>query len=406
MKISKKDFIWNFVGITINSFNSLFFLIVANLFNTKTDAGIFSFAFSFICMMYIIGIYFGRTFQIANSNIYSYNTFLKSRLISCVLMFFLTILFLIINNYSFFKFIIIVEICIYRVFEAYSDCYYGILQNENLLYKVGISQTLKSILSLGLFVLIDIFTNNLIYSLFGVIFSFLVVMIFYDYKNVKKHLKKEKVNIFDVIQLLKNGFPVFLFSILSIYTINVTKYFIDFYYDPLIVNIFGILIMPATFISLFSQYIFTPYINSIKLIVKNNESKQLFNILKKIICFIFFLGILCIIGSIFIGSELLGFIYNIDLLKYRLDLIIILLGAVLYSLVSVLSSILIIYDKNFIQTIFYIIASIFGTLASIIWISKFQIRGGAIIYALIMLTLFLMYLIETIKTIKGGYNEK
>ena len=44
----KLNAIWNTLGITVNSFNSLFFLIIINRVNGVEIAGIFSFAFSII----------------------------------------------------------------------------------------------------------------------------------------------------------------------------------------------------------------------------------------------------------------------------------------------------------------------------------------------------------------------
>ena len=45
----KLNAIWNTLGITVNSFNSLFFLIIINRVNGVEIAGIFSFAFSIAC---------------------------------------------------------------------------------------------------------------------------------------------------------------------------------------------------------------------------------------------------------------------------------------------------------------------------------------------------------------------
>ena len=53
----KKNFIWNLIGSTINSFTSLIFLIIVTRINGIEAAGIFTFAFSTACLFYIIGIY-------------------------------------------------------------------------------------------------------------------------------------------------------------------------------------------------------------------------------------------------------------------------------------------------------------------------------------------------------------
>ena len=65
-KILIKNFIWNTIGIMLNSFNSLFFLIVVSRINGLNDAGIFSLAFSTALLLYTIGLYSGRMFQVTD----------------------------------------------------------------------------------------------------------------------------------------------------------------------------------------------------------------------------------------------------------------------------------------------------------------------------------------------------
>ena len=66
LKLLKKNVIWNTIGVTLNSFNSLFFLIIINRINGIDDGGIFSFAFSLACLLFVIGIYAGRTYQVSD----------------------------------------------------------------------------------------------------------------------------------------------------------------------------------------------------------------------------------------------------------------------------------------------------------------------------------------------------
>ena len=91
--INKKNIFWNFLGLTINSFNSLFFLIIVNRINGAYDGGIFTYSFSLICLAYFIGTYYNRTFQVSNKN-YKNSEFLINRVISCILMFAFTLLFI------------------------------------------------------------------------------------------------------------------------------------------------------------------------------------------------------------------------------------------------------------------------------------------------------------------------
>ena len=96
----KLNAIWNTLGITVNSFNSLFFLIIINRVNGVEIAGIFSFAFSIACLLFIVGIYAGRTYQVSdiNENLNNYE-YLVHKYITCTMMFLIAIVFIIVQKY-------------------------------------------------------------------------------------------------------------------------------------------------------------------------------------------------------------------------------------------------------------------------------------------------------------------
>ena len=55
--IEKKNFIWNALGLTFNSLNSMFFFVTAELINGVNDAGVFTYAFSLCCLFFVFSIY-------------------------------------------------------------------------------------------------------------------------------------------------------------------------------------------------------------------------------------------------------------------------------------------------------------------------------------------------------------
>ena len=64
----RKNFIWNILGTSFNAFNSLFFMIAVTRINGLEDAGVFTLAFSTACILYMIGIYAGRIYQVTDSD--------------------------------------------------------------------------------------------------------------------------------------------------------------------------------------------------------------------------------------------------------------------------------------------------------------------------------------------------
>ena len=99
-KIEKKNFIWNFLGLTINAFNSLFFLIIINRINGPKDGGIFTYSFSLACLLFFIGLYYNRAYQLSNKE-YSNSDFVVSRIISCVAMLVVSFFLILIFKYDF-----------------------------------------------------------------------------------------------------------------------------------------------------------------------------------------------------------------------------------------------------------------------------------------------------------------
>ena len=243
-----KNFIWNCIGLSFNCFNSLFFLIVVKLINGLDIAGIFTYAFSLCCLFYVVSTYYNRAYQVSDfNNKFSFNDYYTCRIIMSIISLILIILLSIISKFSLYKIIVILLIMIFRIIESISDCFYGYIQKKGELYKVGISQTLKAIIGLIIFIILDLITNNIIFSIVSLIIINIILLVFYDYKNYK-NLKGENLKFYtnNFSRIFKICFDVFTFSFLSIYLANCQKYIFTYFVSNEIQTIFGIIIMPAT----------------------------------------------------------------------------------------------------------------------------------------------------------------
>lgn len=127
----RKNFIWNIIGTTFNAFNSLFFMIIITRVNGLENAGIFTLAFSTACILYIIGIYAGRIYQVTEaSKEITDKDYIANRIISCIIMIVIVIFFVIINQYDVYKSSIFIILTMYKALEAFSDVLYGIMQKK------------------------------------------------------------------------------------------------------------------------------------------------------------------------------------------------------------------------------------------------------------------------------------
>lgn len=400
----RKNTIWNTIGITLNSFNSLFFLIIINRLNGVNIAGIFSFAFSIACLLYIVGIYSGRTFQVSDiKGDLNDKEYLVHKFITCGIMIVLTFGFVLTKDYSMNKNLTIIILSLYKCLEAFSDTLYGYLQKNDELHIVGKSLFYKSLIGIIVFFAIDIVTKNIILSCLGLVINSLLFVLFYDIKKSKSLISKAKVKFSNVYKLFRIGFSVFAFSFLAVFIVNIPKYVIDILLSDSFQTIFGIIIMPGTVMSLCGQYIMAPLLTNIVGFYNRQEYIEFKNIVIKIVKILILLGIIVEICAAILGIPILSLVYAINLTSYKIDLLLIIFGAILYAVAGIFSTALITMRKNNMQLVIYAVDSIFGAVLCYILISNFGIHGATYGYLFTMVLhciLYVVYFIYEYKKLK------
>lgn len=405
MENKKRDFIWNLIGTSINSFNSLFFMIVINHINLKSEAGVFTYAYSLICLFFILATFYNRVYQISKSDKFSSKDFILYRVLSSILTVIIVFLFSIINGYNLFKLSVIMLICLFRMIEAISDAVYGVLQYKGYLYKSGISLSLKGIIGLIGFTLVDYFTKSITLALVSLIILNLAFFYFYDYKNVKEYLNG-KVSFNNILLILKETLPIFIYSFLAMYVANICKYMLDYFDTEEAQNIFGIIFMPSTVIGLCSAYIVVPIITSLNDLLKSKKYKEFNKLVSKMMIILVGAGMVAIIGAYILGIPVLNVLYGMDLSNYKNLLLLVLVGATFYTLANVYSQVLVLLHVHKMQTLIYVIMSIVSTLICYFLISIYKLSGSVYSYVIFMFILLILYLILYFYTLIKRRNEE
>lgn len=396
----KKNFLWNSIGSSINAFNSLFFLIIITRINGIDTAGVFTFAFSMATLFNIIGVYSGRVYQVTDVDNNTYKDYFINKIITCILMIIVYTVFILVNGYNFQKTIILFTLCSLKMIEAMSEYFYAYFQQKNELYKVGISLTIKNVLMLVVFFIINYLTKNIILSTISLIISYCLIMIIYDFRYFDFSLLKEKLNKNSLKSIFVKGFFTFCLTFLSFLLINLPRYIVDMKMTDTYNAIFGILIMPATATLLLAQFFIQPSIVYLKEKLAKNDSKGFKKIIIDIFKVMIVLAVFILLGTHFLGIKILNLIYGIDLIEYKFSLLIIMCGSVFYALVVIISNILITMRITFWQVILYIVALIISYLSSIYFIDNNGIFGSALAYLITMTSIFIMFIILLITSIK------
>lgn len=397
-KIFLKNFIWNIMGTGLNSFNSLFFLIIVTRINGINDAGIFSIAYSTALILYTIGLYSGRLCQVTDiENKVKDKDYIVNRVITCVLMIIMAIGFVFIKQYTEYKMWIFILLCTYKATEAFGEILYGIMQKNELLYKSGQSLTIKSLGGLIIFLAVDLVTRNLVWACASIILLNLLTLAIFDFMLVCKKLIDfdTKVNMQNVWQIFKSEFFVFANSFAGIYVLNAPKYAIDSYLTEDVQAIFGYIMMPATVITLFTQFIFMPYLNKLKELYEQKDMKAFKGIAFKIKMAVLAFGIFASVAAFVVGPEVLSLIYGENLLDYRINLTVILASYIMYGISYVNLVLLTTTRDTFVQFVVYVITMVVAFAGSNILVRNLQINGATISCLVTLGVQFILYTIVT-----------
>ena len=404
----KKSFIWNTLGSGLNSFNSLFFLVIVTRINGINDAGIFTLSFTTAGILLVIANYSGRTYQVTETDKeVTDNEYIINRVITSVIMLLISIVFGVVNDYNNYKLTIFLLLCLFKATEAICDVFHGILQKNNRLDIVGESLFIRSLLNIIIFLVVDYFTENLILSCVSLTIVNIIILLFMDIrKSLRYKERKKQLNVKAVFKIFTFGFYTFGVTLVSNYLVNIPRYAIDANMNESFQTIYGIIVMPATVIVLMNQFVMQPLITILKEHYTEGNMQKLFKTVRKTILVTVIIGLFTIIIAYFLGIPVLNFIYDIKLDEYRIDLILILLGATIYAITCILSNIMLIARKTKVQFIIFMVVTLISYVTSYKLVDIFGFQGAAYSYVLNMLLLLIVYIVVFIKIFKKKESSK
>lgn len=401
----KKNFIWNMIGATLNSFNSMFFMIAITRINGTEESGVFTLLFSVANLLFNIGIYAGRTFHVTDkTNKFSDTEYVIHRIITVIIMFVCAVVYCFIKHLDAYKMTLLLLLCGMKCLEALSEIFYGVLQKHEELYKSGISLTVKAISSLIAVILIDLWIHNILIAFVIVDMICLCITMFYDLANIKKYLPKT-YSFKKVFALFPAGFYAFAFYFLNVYLANAPKYALDGRVSSSEQAMFSIVLMPATLINLCAIYLLQPYMNRLGVLYAEKRIMEFRKLMRKIIILILGIGCIAFVCATFLGVPVLNLVYGVDISNYLSSLQIIIVGATLIAIVTVLSTALITFRNTKIQFYIYIIVSSVIFLCSGLLVNEFGTIGATYAYFISTILQLMFYLIAYYKDVHSWMKQ-
>lgn len=388
--IKKREFIWNTIGSMVFSvFNAVTLMFCIRL-NGVEIAGIFSICYATCCILNAIGDMGIRIFQVTDTKReYKYEDYFYSRIYAIALMLIIGAVFVAVTGYSNEKLFIFVILISIRVLDNFSETFQAEFQLNDRLDLAGKSLLFRNSVEMLSFIIFNKITNN-IYISFGAMLLFgVVVLIFYEFKNIRKYVNtKLSYNYEKVKKILKESIPLGISTLFNMYVINAVKYAIEKYGNNEMQTYFNILYMPTFVINLVSLLLIKPFLKVFGEYWNNKEYGKFVKVIVKLDAALILCTVVVEIVCMFIGIPILNILYKVDLTEYKMDLLLMVVSGLFYAMATVMFYALGTMRRQKNTTITYIITSVVSMLLSYTLVNKFGMMGATLSNVFIMLFLF------------------
>ncbi len=404
--IIRSSYIWNTTAGILNASQSVILLVVITRTNGIYDAGVFSIAYAIANLTLTVGKYGMRSFQVSDINEeYKFDSYLGSRVVTSAAMILTSFVYalygLMILNYTFDKFIIVLLICFLKLVDVVEDVFHGNFQQKGRLDVASKAISIRFVVCILGYVIALFITNNLIIStIICIVLAIIAFCIFTlsaapNFNKIKCSFKKQQIK-----GLLSACFALCAGGFLSMYIGNAPKYAIDANLSQTIQAYYNFIFMPVFVISLLANFVFNPILARLAEI----WDKKIIPVLKKMIIrqivVIIGITIIVVIGAYIIGIPILSWLYDVDLSAYRLELCILLLGGGMLGLVSFFT-VVITVARHQKQLLFgYLGTAILAKLLSTFFVTKYGIMGAALLYSSLIAILACVFFIMVFVIIK------
>ncbi|MFV0255173.1 MAG: lipopolysaccharide biosynthesis protein [Erysipelotrichaceae bacterium] len=380
----KKSIFWYTAGNICNTASSVLLLMYVTRILGQNEAGVFSIAWAIAQLMFTVGSFSNRAFQVSDSeDKYKFKDYLTLKFLTSFMAISGGVVYSIaLGNYGN-ELLVTFLLCSMFVGDIFADCFSGFFQKQEKLHIAGKSSVIRICLYNLTFLLMLLCFNSLEIS----IISALIVSVFwvfvFDYQIAKRITEvKISFNIVISFSLLKDCFPLFLSSFLTIFLINIPKNAINNLFTNDTQAIYNILFMPSALTNMFCMFIFVPLFS---LITKKWHGKKLseyLSLVGKILLMVVVVNICVLVGGYLLGVPLLYMFFGVDVSELKMLMMLLLLAGGFTSINNILNFTVAVMRQQKYIIIGYFVALVVSYLSVNSLIHDFALLGAALTYLL------------------------
>lgn len=392
-------YIWNITGSIANALFSIVTLMIVTRMLDDNEADIFSIAWTISQLMATIGTFQIRMYQATDvTGVFSFRQYWKYRSLTVILMLISSYIYIFIRGYTGEKKAVVLFVCVFRAIDSFADVYEGWFQQKERLDLSGKALTYRIIIAVIAFGTSVYFTRNLMISVISLVVAYTVCLFVFDLRYqhsvhvFREEKSKENIKKDWILNMTKEGLPLFINAFLMLSIMNAPKMVIDTFIDQGNLNqglqtVFNIIFMPASFLNL-AYIVFRPLITRMAIMWNAKKTKEFVRTLLRILASLILIGIGLLLGSALLGIPVLSMVYSVDLSEYKKELLIIIVGGCIYTFAAVLDNALVVIRHQYALIVVYGLTYLYINNVVEYMIGVGGMMGAALSYASAMLVFF------------------
>ncbi len=388
--IERSSYIWNAAAGLLFAMQSAFMLIIITRTNGLDDAGVFSIAYAIAGLMSYIGEFGVRKYQV--SDVHEQNCFsdyFTFRLFSCSAMilscFGYAMYGVLLLDYSWNKFLVIMMIGVVKLVEGFVDVFHGRFQQKDRLDVAAKADSARICFGVIACTAALIITRDLLISctvwavsvIFGMCVTTLLVSPQFGRARAVFHLPALK-------RIFLECLPLFIGAFLLLYVGNAPKYAIDTCMTETDQACYNFIFMPVFVVGMLANFIFNPVLVRMSIEWDRGHFTTVRNMILKQIGVIAGLTALAVAVALTIGCPVLGLMYNADLSGLKAELCILMIGGGMLALVNFFTVVVTVIRKQKHLIVGYLLTAVCAWFTADIAVGRSGLTGASVLYTALM----------------------
>lgn len=389
----KQLFMWNMIGSMIYAAASMILTYMTIRVVGEKDGGIFAIALTLAQMFIYIAYYEMRNYEVTDvEQKYTFQDYHALKIINCVIMLGVTLMYCVIKQYSGYKFLIVFLVGVYRMLDGYADVYEAEFHARNRLDLAGKSMAFRTLLSVIVYFIILIVSKNLFWALIGAIISGMVgvwifdIWIFDCVGVLGTRWEKQKIT-----GILKDCFPLFLGMFLWTYLLSASRIAVDDVMTSEYQSYYQVLFLPVSVINLLAGFLIRPSLMRLTDLHAAGKRKEFWNDIFKMIIILAGFTAFCMLAAYICGIPVLNILVGCDLGKYRLLFVFLIFAGGFNAIAYLFYYVLTIFRNGKYILAGYISASVIAYIISPNLVARMGLWGAGISYLIPIICLILIF---------------